>query len=115
MLSPESHRISLERLREEISSIDDFYMSDCDIATASPLVQENATRYGPWTNSVGGLDDAPHADGDDDLFTESDDDSSTGEFSDVALTTPENGPSHFCLESMKEGEQAIPCIVDLHI
>ena len=100
ILSPESHRISLKKLRREISLIDDYYLSDHEIATAAARVQENAMRYGPWTRVVDG-----------DSFTDSDGSSSSGEFVDVILTTPENEPV-----VLKEDEkQLVICMEDMNL
>lgn len=115
MLSPEPLRISLKELREEISSLDDFYLSDSEIATATAQVQENAIRYGPWTKLSEGLDDLSHGGYGEDLSTGSDNDSSTGGFVDVDLTTPENGPLHFRSRSLKDEEQLTPYLADMRI
>jgi hypothetical protein len=110
ILSPESHRISLEALREEISSIDDFYLSDCEIATASAKSQQNAMRYGPWTKLVDGLDD----DGED-SFTDSDNHLSTGEFVDINLTTPVNEPLDPYSRGLKAGKQLASYVSGLNL
>jgi hypothetical protein len=115
MLSSEPLRISLNALREEISSIDDFYLSDSEIATATALVQENAIRYGPWTKLYEGLDDLSQGDDGEDLSTDSDNGSSTRGFVDVDLTTPENGPLHFRSRGLKDEEQLTPYLADLRI
>lgn len=110
ILSPQSHRISLEELREEISSIDDFYLSDHEIATAAAQVQGNAMRYGPWTGLVDGLDDDGEG-----SFTDSDNGSSAGEFFDINLTTPENQPPRSYSRGLKDGKQLASCIADLDL
>lgn len=115
ILSPESRRISLGALREEISSIDDFYLSDYDIATAATQVQKNAMRYGPWTKFLGGSGNISHNDGGEDLFTDSDNNSSTGEFIDIHLTTPENEPSHCPSGDLKDEKQLVSCIAGLYL
>ena len=115
ILSPEPRRISLKALREEISSIDDFYLPDPEIATATAQVQENAMRYGPWTKLVHKLDRTPYGDSDGESLTDDDNDSSTGVFVDVNLTTPENELWHLGAKGSKDGEQLVPCIADLDL
>jgi serine/threonine protein kinase len=117
ILSPESHRTSLKALRQEISSIDEFYLSDSEIATATAQVQENAIRYGPWTKLVDGLDDVPYEEDGEDLFTDSDDDSSTGEFVDISLTTPESERlgSSCSVRGLKDEKQLASRIAGLNL
>lgn len=115
ILSPESYRISLEALREEIYSIDDFYLSDHELATAAARVQENAIRYGPWTNLVEGLDDTPYENDGEDLFTDSDSGSSTGEFVDICLATLGNDSSHSYLSRLKDEKGLASCIAELDL
>ena len=98
IFSPEPLRISLKALREEISSIDDFYLTDREIAIATAQVQKNAMRYGPWTKLADTLDD----DETEDLFTDSDGGSSVGEFVNISLTTSEGGSSHSLSEGAKD-------------
>lgn len=112
IFSPEPLRISLKALREEISSIDDFYLSDHEIAVATAQVQKNAMRYGPWTKLADRLDHIPHEYGVEHSFTDSKSDSSLGEFFDVRLTTLENKLLGF---SFKDSAQFPPCTADLAI
>lgn len=112
IFSPELRRISLKALREEIRSIDDFYLSDREIAIATAQVQKNAMRYGPWTKLAHGLDDVPDEHGVGDLVTDSRSDSSLGEFVEISLTTPENEPLHFHSKGMRGEEQFMPRIAD---
>ena len=111
IFSPEPLRISLKALREEISSIDDFYLSDYEIAAATAQVQKNAMRYGPWTKLGDGLDDISHEYRAERSFTDSRGSSSMGEFFDVSLTTLENRSSHFSFK--KDSARFPPCITDL--
>ena len=115
ILSPQPLRIPLKALREEISSIDDFYLPDHEIANSTAQVQGNAMRYGPWTGLVDGLGGLPHGDSREGLFTDSNHTDSTGEFVDVDLATPENEPSHFHSEGFKVEEHLAPFIADLRI
>lgn len=115
ILSPEPLRIPLKTLREEISSIDDFYLPASEIANSTAQVQGNAVRYGPWTELVDRLGGLPQGDSREGLFTDSNHADSTGEFVDVNLATPENGPSHFLSEGFKVEEQLAPFIADLRI
>lgn len=115
IFSPESSRISLKALREEISSIDDFYLSDYEIAVATAQVQKNAMRYGPWTKLADGLDDIPRECEVKRLFTDSEGDSSMGEFVDISLATLDNSPLRFSSKDVKDSERFMPCIAGLHI
>ena len=111
---PEQSRISLGALCEEISSIDDFYLSDHEIAVAAAQVQKNAMRYGPWTKLVERLDGVPHEHRAGYPFTNSEnseDTSSMGEFVDVALTTRED----VRLPYVEDSEQILPRITGLRI
>lgn len=98
IFSPEPYRISLKALREEVSSIDDFYLSDYEISVASAQVQKNAMRYGPWTKSADRVDDFLHERRVGALFSNSDDGSSMGEFVDISLTTPGKRTAVFSLQ-----------------
>ena len=117
IFSPERYRISLKTLREEIYSIDDFYLSDYEIASSTLQVQRNAVKYGPWTNlaegSYGRLAEVLHECGVEDLPSNSDTDSST-EFVDISLTTPQNEPLHFRSDCIKDEDKPTPCIADLY-
>lgn len=112
---PEQFRISLGALREEISSIDDFYLFDREIAVATAQVQKNAMRYGPWTKLAERLDDASHEHRVGRLFTNSEDSSSMGEFVDIALTTLEDEPLPHPSDDMVDSEQILPRITGLQI
>ncbi|KAF9651622.1 kinase-like protein [Thelephora ganbajun] len=111
IFSPQPYRISLKALREEIASIDDFYLPDCEIASAAIQVQKNAMRYGPWTKLAEKLN-ILHRHGDRDVFTDSGVDPSVGELVDINLTTQEDELLPFRPKGMKDG-QFTPCIVDL--
>ena len=112
---PEQFRISLRALREEISSINNFYLSDHEIAVATAQVQKNATRYGPWTKLAEGLGGVPHEHRVGRLFTNSEDNSSMGEFVDIALTTLENEPLPYPPNDMVDSEQILPRITGLQM
>lgn len=90
-------------------------MSDYEIATATARVQENAMRYGPWTKLVDGLDDTPQKAGGEELFTGSNDSSSTGGFVDINLATPENEPFHSYSRGLKDENQLASCIAGLDL
>lgn len=111
VFSPEGSRISLKVLREEISSIDDFYLSDYEIAAATPQVQENAMRYGPWTKLADRSDDILHEYRVGHPFADSKGDSSLGEFFDISLTTLEHKLSRFSFNN--DSERFPPYITDL--
>lgn len=117
IFSPERHRISLRALREEVRSIDDFYLSDCEIASSSAQVQKNAMRYGPWTNLIedcSRLAKVLHEYGVEDFSTNSDSDSSVGELVEISLTTPQNESSQFYAQCMKDQERFTPYIADIY-
>lgn len=114
IFSPEPYRISLKALREEISSIDDFYLSHYEISVATAQVQKNAMRYGPWTKSTDRVDDVLHERRLGALFTNSDDGSSMGEFVDISLTTPENGSLCFPSKGVRDEERFASSIADLN-
>lgn len=115
IFSPELYRISLKALREEIRSLDDFYLSDDEIAYSTTQVQTNAVRYGPWTNPPGeehtGL--AKECEIEEDLPTSTDTDPST-EFVSIGLTTPPNEPSDFRLDCIKDECEFTPHITDIY-
>ena len=117
IFSPERYRISLQALREGIYSIDDFYLSDYEIASSTSQVQKNAVKYGPWTNLAGGdygrLAGVLHECGVGDLPSNSGTDSST-EFVDISLTTPPNEPLHFRSDCIKDEDQPTPYIAGLY-
>ena len=117
IFSPERYRISLKALREEIYSIDDFYLSDYEIASSTLQVQKNAMKYGPWTNLAEGdysrLAEVLHECGAESLPSNSDTDSST-EFVDISLTTPQNEPLHFRSDCIKDEDQTTPYIAGLY-
>lgn len=112
---PEQFRISLRALREEISSIDNLYLSDHEIAVATAQVQKNAMRYGPWTKLAECLDDVPHERRAGRPFTNSEDTSSMGEFVDIALTSLEDEGLSYPPNDMEDSEEILPCITGLHI
>ena len=117
IFSPELYRISLRALREEISSIDDFYLSDYEIASSTPHVQRNAVKYGPWTNPAEGdysrLARVLHECGVESLHTNNDSDSSA-EFVDISLATPQNEPLHFHSDCIKDEDQPTPYMAGLY-
>ena len=117
IFSPERYRISLKTLREEICLIDDFYLSDHGIASSTAQVQKNAVRYGPWTNLAEGdyarLAKVLRECGVVTLPSDSDTDSSV-DFVDISLTTPQNEPSHFRSNCIKDQDQSMPRIADLY-
>ena len=69
-------------------------------------------RYGPWTKFVDGLEGIPPKEYGEDSLTDSDNNSSTGEFIDISLTTPENLPLHSYSRGLKVEKQLVPCITD---
>ena len=117
IFSPELYRISLRALREEIYSIDYFYLPDHEIATSTPQVQKNAMKYGPWTNLGEGdydrLAEVLHECGVESLPTNSDTDSSA-EFVDISLATPQNEPLLFRSDCIKDEGQPTPYLGGLY-
>ena len=115
IFSPELYRIPLKALREEICSIDDFYLSDYEIASSTSQVQKNAIRYGPWTNLVeedfNRLAEVLHECGVENLPSDSDT-SSSAEFIDISLTTPQNEPLRFRSSCIKDQDRSAPRIAD---
>lgn len=110
IFSPEPLRISLKALRDEILSIDDFYLSDREIAIATAQAQRNAMRYGPWTRLVNRLDVIPQKHEVEDLSTDVDGDSSEGEFVDISLGTPGNQSLYLPSQRVNVAEKLLPCI-----
>ena len=117
IFSPERYRISLKALRKEIYSIDDFYLTDYEIASSTPQVQKNAMKYGPWTDlaegDYGRLAGVLHKCGVENLPSNTDTDSSM-EFVDISLTTPQNEPLHFRSDCIKDDEHPTPYMAGLY-
>lgn len=100
-------------LHEEISSIDDFYLSDREMALAATQAQKNAVRYGPWTKLVNRLDDVLDKYEVEDSFTDSDGDSSAGGFVDISLGASENQSLYLPSKRVGAAEKLPPCITAL--
>lgn len=117
IFSPELYRIPLKTLREEIRLIDNFYLSDHEIASATVQVRRNAIRYGPWTNlaeeDYARLAGVLHGCGVHDFAPNGDSDESSTEFVEIDLTTPPNEPLHFHSDFIKGEEQPTPWIAEL--